>query len=93
MRENGSISLRVAVHGRIVESVGYLHLKITKRRFALGERPEERETDSGGGLTLSVTGGSQEERRRIAAKIWWSLGYGRSRTEPDSGSGRNFPND
>ena len=73
-------------------SVGDLHLKITGG-FALGDRPEERETESGGGLTLSVTGGSQEGRRRIAAKIWWSLGYGGIRAEPDSGGGRNFPDD
>ena len=93
MRVSGSISSRVVVYDRIVANDGDLYLKITEGRFALEDRPEEHETDSGGGLTLSVTGGSEEGRRRIAAKIWWSSGYRRSRTEPDSGSGRNLPGD
>ena len=73
-------------------SVGDLHLQITGG-FALGDRPEEREMDLGGGLTLSVTGGSQEGRGRIAAENWWSLGHGWTRAEPDSGGRRNFPDD
>ena len=50
-----------------------------------GDRPEELETESEKDRRFPRSGRSQEGERRITAKIWWSLGDGVIRVNPDSG--------